>query len=169
MDKTHDLTPEIISDRYLNQAVGACYADDGGRLVTKPVGALIARYAPSDRPTMNEIPRERRRAFLDELSAITKRALPPYEPIRADPIFLSPDAKLTVKGHEPIPAEPTLDNQDARLIANGYEPIAVNGKAAVAKGWNTRPSTIEAAAAERASHPGAKSTGLRTGCRMERN
>ena len=33
----------------------------------------------------------------------------------------------------------------------------------MAKGWNTRPSTIEAAADERASHPGAKSTGLRTG------
>jgi hypothetical protein len=112
---------------------------------------------------MNEIPLERRRAFLDELSSVTGRPLPSYEPIRAAPIFTSPDAKLTVNGCEPTPATPVLASQDRRLIANAYEPIAVNGKAPVAKGWNTRPSTIEAAAAERASHPGAKSTGLRTG------
>jgi hypothetical protein len=33
----------------------------------------------------------------------------------------------------------------------------------VAKGWLTRPSTIEAVTAERADRPDAASTGLRTG------
>ena len=80
---------EIITDRYLNQAIGACCTDDSSRLLTKPIKGLIARYAPSDRPTMNEIPQERRRAFLDELSSITKRPLPRYEPIWADPISSS--------------------------------------------------------------------------------
>ena len=183
MDNAYDLAPEInrdddavtslgagsgvgevIPDQQLNQAIGACCTDDNDRLLlSKPVRNLILRYASTDRPTMNAIPQEGRRRFLDELATITGRVLPPYEPIRADPIPTSSDAKQTVNAYEPIPAEPALASQDASLIANGYEPIAVNGKAAVAKGWNTRPSTIEAAAAERARHPRATSTGLRTG------
>ncbi len=125
----------------------------------------VGKRKPRLRPRRERKPRgqQRREAFLDELSSFTGRALPPYEPVRAYPISSSPDTKLTVNGYEPISAEPTLASHDAQLIANGYEPIAVNGKAAVAKGWNTCPSTIEAAAAELTSRPGAMSTGLRTG------
>jgi len=53
--------------------------------------------------------------------------------------------------------------RDARLIENGYEPVAVEGKRALGKGWSTRPNTIEAAAAERATLHSATNTGLRTG------
>ena len=90
---------------------------------------------------------------MNELATITGRMLPPNRPIRADPISTSSDAKQTVNAYEPIRAEPTLASQDAKLISNGYEPIAVNGKAPVAKGWNMRPSTIEAIATERARSP----------------
>src|SRR6266478_3065554 len=132
---------EIIPDHYLNQAIGACCSDNGRLVLSRAVRDLIAHYAPTDRPWMNEIPRERRRQFLNELASTTGRALPPDEPIRAEP---------TLPRDEPIWAKPTLAGQDAKLIINGYEPIAVSGKAAVAKGWNTRPSTIEAVAAQSA-------------------
>jgi hypothetical protein len=52
---------------------------------------------------------------------------------------------------------------DARLIANGYEPVVVLGKAPVALGWQTGTVTIGRISNERAEHPEAKSTGLRTG------
>jgi hypothetical protein len=134
---------EIIPDRYLYQTVGACCTDDRGHFqLSKAVKQLINRYAPADRPTMNAIPQDQRRQFLNELAAITGRTLPAYEPIRV---------------------EPTFADQDATLIDNGYEPIAVNGKIPVTKGWNTRLNTIDCIAAERADHPGANSTGLRTG------
>jgi len=155
---------EIISDRYLNLAIGTCCIDDyGSLLVSKPVRELIARYAPADRPTMNAIPQERRRQFLDELAKGTGRALPPEEPIHAEPTLADQDAKMFANGSAPIRVEAGLADQDATLISNGYEPIAVVGKAAVAKGWTTRPSTIEAVTAERADRPDAASTGLRIG------
>jgi len=62
---------EIISDRYLNPAIGACCTDNGHLLVSKHVKDLITRFAPAERPTMNAIPQERRRQFLDELAKIT--------------------------------------------------------------------------------------------------
>src|SRR4029077_1153754 len=52
---------------------------------------------------------------------------------------------------------------DAALLKNGFEPVAVEGKRALGDNWSTRPSTIEAITAERASLPNAISTGLRTG------
>jgi hypothetical protein len=155
---------DLISDCYLYQAVGTCCTDNGRLVLSKDVRDLIARFAPADRPTMNAISQELRRPFLNELATITGRSLPPDQPIRAEPTFAAQDAKPFVNGHEPTRAESTaLASQDARLIANGYEPIAVNGKVPVAKGWNTRPSTTEAIAAERGDHPRATSTGLRTG------
>jgi phage/plasmid-associated DNA primase len=149
---------KLIPDRYLYRAVGACCTDDLGRLVTKPIRGLIARYAPDDPPTVNEIPQERRRKFLNELSSITGRTLPPFEPIGAHPILTSPDVKTIVEG-EAISTQPALAGQDGKQIAYRYEPIAVNGKAAVAKGWNTQPSTVEAITGEHPGHPGAKSAG----------
>jgi hypothetical protein len=68
---------------------------------------------------------------------------------------------MIVNGNTPISAVTAFADQDARLIANGYEPVVVVGKAAVGKGWTTRPSTI--VTAERADRPDATSTGLRTG------
>jgi hypothetical protein len=149
---------DVISDRYLNRAIGACCTDNGRLFVSKHVKELIARYAPPERPTMNWIPQEQRRQFLDELAKITGRALPPEEPTKAEPT-----AKMLANGSVPIRVEAGLADQDARLIAHGYEPVAVVGKAAVGKGWTTRPSTIEAVTAERADRPDAASTGLRTG------
>lgn len=154
----------IISDRYLNQAIGACCTDSGRFLPSKSVKQLIARYAPADRPTMNAISQDHRRRFLSELAEITGRPLPPEEPI-GDELTLAkqkPGPPL-VSGKEPIGGDPASAHQDAKLIANGYEPIAVKGKVPMAKGWNTRLNTIDAAGAERACHPGATSTGLRTG------
>jgi hypothetical protein len=120
---------EIIPDRYLNRAIEACCTDDYGRFqASKPVRKLITRHAPAGRPTMNAIPQKRRRQFLNELALMTGRALPPDEPIRAEPALAS---------DEPIWAEPTLASQDARLIANGYKPIAVDGKTAVATASST--------------------------------
>jgi Bifunctional DNA primase/polymerase, N-terminal len=180
-----------ITDRYLNQAIGACCTEDYGRVrLSKPVRNLIDSYAPADRPTMNWIPQERRRQFLNDLTLITKRALPPQERASARPSSptqapTQPESPLQTKaptdaqgprppelpnwdgpvqpGDAPLLADSRFASQDVKLISNGYEPIAVSGKAPVAKAWNTRPSTIEAVAAERAHHPGATSTGLRTG------
>jgi hypothetical protein len=112
---------KIVSDRYLNQAIGACCTDNGYLFVSKPVRTLIARYAPADRPTMNAIPQEQRRQFLDELAKVTGRALPPEEPIRVDATLANQNPKLLVNGNTPIVAEAALANQDATLIANGYE------------------------------------------------
>jgi hypothetical protein len=44
-----------ITDRYLNQAIGACCTKDYGRrlILSNPVRDLIARYAPADTPWMN--------------------------------------------------------------------------------------------------------------------
>ena len=157
-------TVGVISDRYLNKAIGACCTDDYGRiLLSKRVRQLIARYAPADRPTMNAIPQGQRRQFLSELATITGRALPPEEPIEAEPALSDQQEKPSVAFNELIPADPVLAAQDTNLIVNGYEPIAVNGKRPVASGWNARPSTTEALAAERGRHPGATNTGLRTG------
>jgi hypothetical protein len=152
----------FISDRYLFGAVGACCTDEVGRTLFKPIAPLIARFAPADRPWMSAIPQERRRAFLDELSTLTGRALPPRE------TFEPGTASTTPFGGEPADgalatAKPALAEQDARLIANGYDPVAVKGKAPVGKGWNTRSNTAEAIAAERTAYPSAISTGLRTG------
>jgi AAA domain/Bifunctional DNA primase/polymerase, N-terminal len=155
---------EVISDRCLNQAIGACCTDDKGHfLVSRPVRELIVRYAPIDRPTMNAIPQDQRRQFLTELATTTGRALPPTEPIRAEPTVADLVLQQIANASEPIQVGPASASQDARLIANGYEPVAVIGKAAVGKGWTTRPSTIEAVTAERADHPVATNTGLRTG------
>jgi Bifunctional DNA primase/polymerase, N-terminal len=182
---------EEITDRYLNRAIGFCCTEVYGRLrLSKNVRNLIASNAPANKPRMNQIPQERRRQFLTELASITGRALPPREPISAEPRPLpqeptQAEAELQAKapmdgqsprppelpnwdgpvqpGDAPMSADPSFAGQDAKLISNGYEPIAVNGKAPVAKGWNERPNTIEAVAAERAHHPGATSTGLRTG------
>src|ERR1700730_14699754 len=85
---------EVISDRYLNLAIGACCTDNGRLLVSKPVKELISRYAPPDRPTMNAIPQERRRQFLDELAKVTGRALPPEEPIQVEATLADQDAKM---------------------------------------------------------------------------
>lgn len=52
--------------------------------------------------------------------------------------------------------------QDKLLIANGYRPIPVIGKAPAAEGWRDGAVTSERLAAERAEHPDAVSTGLRT-------
>lgn len=52
---------------------------------------------------------------------------------------------------------------DAQLISNGYEPLALMGKRALGNGWTSRPNTIEAIVAERASLPNATNTGARTG------
>jgi hypothetical protein len=155
---------ELISDQYLNQAIEACCTTDYGRLLlSKPVRQLITRFAPTDRPYMNEIPQERRRQFLNELATITGRELPPEEPIPARSALPDQDSKSFVNSNKPIGVGSASADQDAQLIANGYEPIAVNGKAPVGPGWNTRPSTIEAVTNERASHPVGTNTGLRTG------
>jgi hypothetical protein len=178
-------TGETISDRYLNRAIGACCTDENGHfLLSKPIRNLIARYAPAYNPTMNWIPQERRRSFLNDLASITGRALPPDEPVRSEPMLLDQEVNVTVRGSVPVGAEPTLvcqdrkqildankwteseptsASQDAALISNGYEPIAVRGKVPLAKGWNKRSNTIEAIAAERAAHPSATNIGLRTG------
>ena len=85
--------PENIPDCYLFRAIGACCTDDSGRLLlSKAVRELIARCAPNDRPTANEISQERRRGFLDELGLITGRTLPPFEPIQAAPLSPSPQS-----------------------------------------------------------------------------
>jgi hypothetical protein len=153
---------DVISDRYLFRAIGVCCTDEDGRLLVKRIAPLIERYAPADRPTVNEILQERRRAFLEELSSTTKRALPPIESNEINPV--STHAPLEVNGQsDPLSPKPALAYRDAKLIANGYEPIAVNGKIPVAKGWNARPNTTEAIAAERVAHRSAVSTGLRTG------
>jgi hypothetical protein len=44
----------IISDRYLNQAIGTCCTDNGHLFVSKHVKDLITRFAPAERP-MNAI------------------------------------------------------------------------------------------------------------------
>jgi P4 family phage/plasmid primase-like protien len=56
-----------------------------------------------------------------------------------------------------------IGNIDARLIKLGYEPVACVGKQPVAVRWQQRPNTPEGIAAERAEHPRAGNTGLRTG------
>src|SRR5262249_2665862 len=114
---------ELISDRYLNQAVGACCTDNERLLLSKDVRQLITRYAPADRPFMSDIPQERRRQFLNELAWTTKRALPPQEPARCEPALAGQDAKLIVNGKEPVPAETALADQDAMPFANGHKPI----------------------------------------------
>jgi Bifunctional DNA primase/polymerase, N-terminal/AAA domain len=178
---------EFIPDSYLNRAIGLCCTDGYDRLLlSKPVRALISRYAPAERPWMNCIPQERRRKFLNELASITGRALPPRELILAEPNappekLLQTDSAVALRHESPqspeelFRAAPTITpgastlagvtsvSQDEKLILNGYEPIAVNGKVPVAKGWNKRSSTIEAISTERAAHPGAPNTGLRTG------
>ena len=53
--------------------------------------------------------------------------------------------------------------EDRQLIENQYEPIAVDGKAAVAQGWQSLPMTVERILAMRETHPRARNTGLRTG------
>ena len=84
---------EIIPDRYLNQAIGACCTDDYGRLLTcKSVRNLIARYAPADQPWMSCIPQERRRQFLKELASVTGRALPPKELVLAEQNLITREA-----------------------------------------------------------------------------
>jgi hypothetical protein len=182
---------EEITDRYLNRAIGFCCTEVYGPLrVSKQVRNLITSNALADKPYMNHIPQERRRQFLTELASITGRALPPREPISAEPRPLPQEptqagaelrAKAPMDAQSPRPpelpnwdgpvqprdapmsADPRFASQDGKLISNGYEPLAVSGKAPVSKGWNTRPNTIEAVAAERGHHPGATSTGLRTG------
>jgi hypothetical protein len=182
---------EEITDRYLNQAIGFCCTEVYGPLrLSKKVRNLIASNAPADKPYMNHIPQERRRQFLTELASITGRALPPREPVSAEPALapqvtapaeseLQPRAPMDGQspmppeplnwngpvqpGDAPTAADPKFAGQDGKLISYGHEPIAVSGKAPVAKGWNTRPNTIEAVAAARTHHPGATSTGLRTG------
>ena len=109
----------IISDRYLNQAIGTCCTDNGHLFVSKHVKDLITRFAPTERPTMNAIPQERRRQFLDELAKITGRVLPPEEPIRAEAAFAEQDAKMFANGSALIRVEAVLADQDATLIANG--------------------------------------------------
>ena len=180
MDNLHDLTPEfasaddltassgveqivpeVISHRYLYRAIAVCCTDDNERLlVPKPVRKLIARCAPEDRPTMNEIPQERRRSFLKELTSITGRPLPPRERDRAESSFdqlirgvAAPAREQPLSPKMTVRSEPTLVSDDETLINNGYEQIAVNGKVPVVKGWNKRPSTKEAVAAERSGHP----------------
>jgi hypothetical protein len=152
---------EEISDRYLNRAIGACCTEVYGPLrLSKKVRNLIASNAPADKPWMNHIPQERRRQFLTELASITGRALPPREPISAEPTpapqvpapaesELEPRAPMDAQppmppklpnwngpvqlGDAPMSADPRLTGQDAKLISNGYEPIAVSGKVPAAK------------------------------------
>lgn len=52
---------------------------------------------------------------------------------------------------------------DRTLISNGYEPVVVSGKAPVADGWQRDPMTPERMDADRAAHPGAMNTGIRSG------
>lgn len=125
---------------------------------------------------MNHIPQERRRQFLTELASITGRALPPREPILAEPTppleipaqaesELQPRAPMEAQsptppelpnwdgpvqpGDAPILADTRFAGQDAKLIGNGSEPVAVSGKAPVTAGWNTQvgiPGALLAAA-----------------------
>src|SRR5260370_31368879 len=87
---------EEITDRYLNRAIGACCTEvyGHGRLspvrLSKKVRDLIASNAPADKPWMNHITQERRRQFLTELASITGRALPPTDPITAEPTHPPP-------------------------------------------------------------------------------
>src|ERR1700676_2123726 len=53
--------------------------------------------------------------------------------------------------------------EDALLIENGYEPTPIAGQACVAHGWQHDPVTPGRIAQQRLAHPGARSTGLRTG------
>jgi hypothetical protein len=157
---------EEITDRYLNRAIRACSTERYGPLrLSKKVRNLIDSNAPANKPWMNHIPQERRRQFLTELASITGRALPPREPISAEPRPLpeeptQAEAELQAKapmeaqsptppelpnwdgpvqpGDAPILADSRFAGQDARLISNGYEPIAVSGKAPVTAGWNTQ-------------------------------
>jgi hypothetical protein len=163
-----------ITDRYLNQAIGACCTEEYGRrlILSNPVRDLIARYAPADAPWMNCIPQERRLQFLNELTLITKRTLPPKERDSAEPtsstqVPTQPESPLQTKaptdaqGPRPpelpnwdgqprdalMAADPIFAGQDAKLISNGYRAIAVSGKVPVAAGWNTQAGTSDALAA----------------------
>ena len=91
---------EEITDRYLNRAIGFCCTELYGPLrVSKQVRNLITSNALADKPYMNHIPQERRRQFLTELASITGRALPPREPILAEP---------TLPPQVPTQAEPMM-------------------------------------------------------------
>src|SRR5260370_21321627 len=82
---------EEISDHYLNRAIGACCTEvyGHGRLspvrLSKKVRDLIASNAPADKPWMNHITQERRRQFFTKVASLTRRALPPTDPISAPP------------------------------------------------------------------------------------
>jgi hypothetical protein len=63
-------------------------------------------------------------------------------------------------------AHPRISGDHAlrlQLLAMGYEPVAVDGKAAVSKGWQSAAITPDSLLAEETLHPHARSTGLRTG------
>jgi hypothetical protein len=96
---------------------------------------LITRYAPADRP-MNEIPQEQRRQFLNELASITKRVLPPQEPLSAEPssstqvstqVPIQPECSLQAK--EPMdaltPQPPELPNWNGP-VQPGDAPMSAN-------------------------------------------
>ena len=68
---------------------------------------FIARFAPAEWPTMNAIPLERRRQFLDGSAKVTGREVPPEEPIWAEPT-LADHPKMIVNGRAPVPAEAPL-------------------------------------------------------------
>jgi hypothetical protein len=70
-------TEQQIEDGYLFACIHACCDDGTGRVMwPEPVKALITSYAK----TAAEIPKLRRRQFLDELKQITGRELPPMRP-----------------------------------------------------------------------------------------
>lgn len=53
--------------------------------------------------------------------------------------------------------------EDQQLIENGYSPLPVDGKAAVAPGWQSGEMTPARMRSLRQEHPAARNTGLRTG------
>ena len=71
-------------------------------------------------------------------------------------------SQISQAGASPIPVNLTPE-QDQQLIANGYEPLACVGKRPLANRWQTGPITAETLAADRAAHPDATNSGIRTG------
>jgi len=71
-----------------------------------------------------------------------------------------PRPTAQIKQFPPIALTP---DQDQQLVKNQYEPIVVDGKAAVAEGWQLNPIDNNRIKKMRELYPDAKNTGLRTG------
>jgi Bifunctional DNA primase/polymerase, N-terminal/Family of unknown function (DUF5906) len=129
---------DLIPDRYLYQAVGTCCTDNRRLQLSKDVKDLIARFAPADRPTVNAIPQDQRRPFLNELARTTGRRLPPEDPIRAEPTLV--EAALSY-AHGGIPIFPCNPNNKSPLTAHGFK-NATTDLERIRSWWREHPQAM---------------------------